>query len=71
MKENTESTKFDRLRMAVGTVLAILGALTLSFAVAIGATSLPLIFAGGLFLLSGLLIAGSHRLALFITDLLR
>lgn len=70
MKQNTESTKLDRLRMAIGTVLAIIGALTLSFAVAIGATSLPLMFAGGLFLLSGLLIAGSRWLAVLITYLL-
>lgn len=71
MKPNPESTKFDRLRMVIGTVLACAGAAAFLSAAFMGFTSLPLTFAGVLFLLSGLFIAGSHRLAELISGLLR
>ena len=70
MKDNKEKIKFDRIRMAIGVTLSLIGLLALIFAGAAGFTSLPLTFAGILFMLSGLFIAGSNRLAMLISELL-
>ncbi|HVI69211.1 MAG TPA: hypothetical protein VM581_02020 [Magnetospirillaceae bacterium] len=71
MTLNPETTKFDKLRMAIGTLLAVAGVVALTFAAIMSFTSLPLTFAGILFVLSGLFIAGSHRFAELISGLLR
>lgn len=71
MKPNPETTKLDRLRVVIGTVLAVVGVAVFLWAAFMQFTSLPLTFAGILFILSGLFIAGSHRLAQLISDLLR
>lgn len=71
MKPNPETTKIGRIRMAIGTTFAIIGILTLVFAGIIsGFTNLPLTFAGALFLLSGVCIAGSIRLADFVVEMI-
>ena len=71
MKPNPESTKLDRLRMVIGAVFACAGVVAFLSAAFMGFTSLPLTFAGILFIFSGLFIAGSHRLAELISGLLR
>ena len=70
MKDNKEKSKFDRVRMIIGVVLSLIGLVALIFAGAASFTRLPLTFASILFILSGLFIAGSNRLALFIAELL-
>ncbi len=71
MKHNPESTKLDRLRLVIGTILAVVGVAAFLLAAFMQFISLPLTFAGILFILSGLFIAASHRLAQLISDLLR
>ena len=71
MTPNTESTRLDRLRMAVGTVLGGAGALTFAVeGVVFQFAHLPLTLAAELFIFAGLLIAGSHKLAALISGLL-
>lgn len=71
MKPNAEHSKLDRLRVVIGAALAFGGVVALLFAAAGQFASLPLTLAGILFVLSGLLIAGSNRLAEHISGLLR
>lgn len=69
---NPEKTKFDRFRMVVGTVLAIFGILVLFAASFIfGFTNVPVVVAGILLILGGVLIAGSERLAQMVAELMR
>lgn len=71
MKENTEVTKLERLRMLVGAFLAFLGLLTLTFASAVLLFSNAILtVAGILLILAGVLIAGSSRLAILVRELL-
>jgi hypothetical protein len=70
MKQNPEITPFDRFRMVLGILLAIAGAVLLIISGLSGFASLPLTSAGILFVLSGVFIAGSNRLAQLITDML-
>lgn len=67
---NPETSKLDKLRMAVGTFLALAGIVAFIFA-AMADFQLTLTLAAILLIVSGLLIAGSHRLADLIAGLLR
>lgn len=71
MNNNPENTKLDKLRMAIGTLLALAGVVAFIAAWTIGLSNLALTFAAILLIMSGIMIAGSHRLARLISDLLQ
>lgn len=70
MKENTETTQIGRVRIGLGLLLSIVGIILLIAASIIAFTNLTLTFAAILFIVAGLLIAGSNRLGQLISDLL-
>lgn len=72
MKPNPETTKTDRLRTVVGTLLAAMGVFTLVILGAFyGYANATIWIVGLLLLMSGLLIAGSMQLAIFIQNITR
>ncbi len=72
MKLNTESTKTDRLRLIVGSVLAVAGVATIIFGGAIlGYSDSNVWLIGGGLLIVGILVAKSMQLIQFLTDIAR
>lgn len=70
MTRNTEATRFDRLRIAIGVVLAVLGVFTLTVLGAIFTQSTAIWIVGFGFLISGILISKSTTVANIIQDLI-
>lgn len=72
MPANTENSKFERMRLIIGTVLSLVGVFVLIIVSAFFSYSETVIWISGfLFLVSGILIAGSHKLSQLLTDILR
>lgn len=71
MKVNTQSTKTERLAMLGGTIMATAGAITfLVEGVFFAFAHLALVLAAVLFILAGILIAGSHKLGEWLAGIL-
>lgn len=66
MKLNPETTKLQRIRMAIGTFLALVGILVLIFSF----LTVPLVFVGILLIIAGIFVAKSARLAELVYGLL-
>ncbi|HET9411315.1 MAG TPA: hypothetical protein VFO38_00480 [Candidatus Saccharimonadales bacterium] len=72
MPANTENSKLERVRLVLGTILSLAGAFVLTIIGAFFGYSDTTVWISGLLLLvSGLLIAGSHKLSQLLTDILR
>lgn len=68
MKDNLEISKFERFRMGVGTAFVLFGLVVLLL-VGLAGFNLTLVIVSILLIVSGLLIAGSMRLAQLLVDL--
>ena len=72
MKVNTENTKLERLLLIFGSVLSLAGvAVLIGIGAFYGYSNTAVWISGFLLLVSGILIAGSHKLSQLLTDILR
>ena len=72
MKVNTENTKLERLQLILVCLLSLAGVFVLTIVGAFfGYSDTAVWISGFLLLVSGVLIAGSHKLSQLLTDILR